>query len=74
MITDELAAKFDLPPIKEYQHSEAEYYETFLLKSDYIVLKAMEATLLGKKNGISNLTEILQAREYARTMMNSEEK
>lgn len=72
MIKEELAAKFDLPPLKEYQHSEEDYYYTFLFRSDYVILKAMEATLLGKK-GAEDITEVLQAREYARQMINNKE-
>lgn len=71
MIKDEIAAKFHLPPIEEYPFPEEDYYRTFLIQSDYIVLKAMEATISGKKDsGIDNLSEIMQGRDYARQMIN----
>ena len=49
MITDEMAAKFGLPPLKDYPFNEADWYNTFLAQSDHVILEAMEATLAGAK-------------------------
>lgn len=67
-----MAAKFDLPPLKEYSHSAQDYYATFLLKSDHAVLKALEATFVGKKgSSVDNIADIVSARDYARQMLNN---
>lgn len=70
MITDEMAARFHLPPIGEYQFPEIDYYHTFLIQSDYVALKAAEAVCLGKPVD-DELVEIVAARDYARQMINA---
>ena len=76
MIKDEIAAKFHLPPIEEYSFPAEDYYHSFLIQSDYVILKEMEAVLAGKKSGTEDIGDIISAREYARQMLNepSEEK
>lgn len=70
MITNDLAAKFHLPPIEEYPFGDRDWYSTFLIQSDYVALKAAEAVYLGKKAD-EELAEIIEARAYAREQINA---
>lgn len=69
MISDELASRFNLPPIEKYHHETRDWYYTFLCQSDYIPAKAMEAQLLGEP--IDSYTEIIEARRFAREQINA---
>ena len=51
MIDEKLAAKYDLPPIKEYSHGEHDWYWTFLIQSDRDTLTAIEEQMLGADLG-----------------------
>lgn len=68
-ITDEMAARFHLPPIADYEKGEAEYYHSFLAQSDYVAAKIAESAYLGEKPE-EDCTEILQARKFARQRIN----
>lgn len=68
-ITDEMAARFHLPPLKEYEKGESEYYHSFLAQSDYIVSKIAELSFLGEKPD-EDFTDVLSARKYARKRIN----
>ena len=68
-ITDEMAARFHLPPIADYEKGEAEYYHSFLAQSDYVAAKIAESVYLGEKLE-EDCTEILQARKFARQRIN----
>ena len=70
MISNELAARFNLPPIEEYSFPEADWYQTFLIQSDYVANKIAEAMYLGETLD-EDYTEVLQARKYARAMINT---
>lgn len=69
MITDEMAARFHLPTLKEYEKCELEYYHSFLAQSDYIVSKIAELSFLGEKPD-EDFTDVLSARKYARKKIN----
>ena len=69
MITDEMAARFHLPPIADYEKGEAEYYHSFLAQSDYVAAKIAESVYLGEKLE-EDYTEILRARKFARQRIN----
>jgi hypothetical protein len=66
MITDEMAAKFHLPPINEYPFSERDWWETFLIQSDREALRALEEQLLGTAKRGADCSELLAARQEAR--------
>lgn len=68
MITNEMAARFHLPPIEEYPFSEEDWYRTFLIQSDYVALKIAEAVYTGEP--VDDYAEVLQARAEARQMIN----
>lgn len=70
MISRELAAKYHLPPVEEYPFTELDWYMTFLKQTDYVAYKVAEALYLGEEPD-EDYTEILQARKYARTMINA---
>ena len=65
----ELAARFHLPPISEYPFGEMDYYRTFLVQTDYVAYKVSEALYLNEEID-TDYTEIIQARKYARAMIN----
>ena len=67
MIDTKLAEKYHLPPIEGYPFGEKEWYETFLVQSDRDTMAAIEAQMLGKKG--SDYTELLEARQEARQML-----
>lgn len=69
MISNELAAKFHLPPIDEYPFPELDWYHTFLIQSDYVAMKVAEAIYLGKQPD-EDMTEIIAARDYCRQKIN----
>lgn len=69
MITNEMAARFHLPPIEEYPHSASVWYHTFLIQSDYVANKIAEAAYLGEEME-EDYTDVLLARKYARQKIN----
>ena len=69
MISKELAEKYHLPPIEEYQFGEHDWYETFLIQSDRDTLRAIEEQLLGTAKRGTDYTELLNARAEARAAM-----
>ena len=68
-ITDEMAARFHLPPIADYEKGEAEYYHSFLAQSDYVAAKIAESAYLGEKPE-EDFSDVLNARKYARKRIN----
>jgi len=64
MISELLVEKYALGTLPKYRHSTREYYEAFLSVTDYVVIKAMEAQLLG--DDVEQYQEVLEARRYAR--------
>jgi len=69
MITNELAAKFHLPPLEEYGRPERDWLHSFLAQSDYVAAKIAESAYLGEKPE-EGCTEIIKARKYARKRIN----
>ena len=69
MISNDMAAKFHLPPIEEYPHPTIDWYQTFLIQTDYIISKVSEAQLLGET--IEPYVAVLSARKYARECINA---
>lgn len=69
MITDEMAARFHLPPLKDYTHTESDYYHSFLCASDYVAAKLSEAIFLHEQV-TEDYSEVLEARKYARQKIN----
>ena len=47
---------------------EVDYYKAFLIRTDHIPNKIIEAQILGEE--VEDYTEILQARKYARKKIN----
>lgn len=70
MISDELAGRFGLPHITKYRHDTRTWYNTFLIQSDYIVTKAMEAQLSGEDMP-EGYTDIMAARAECRKAINA---
>lgn len=46
------------------------YYETFLIRTDHVVIRAAESLLIGEPAGITDYLEIVQARKAARQRLN----
>lgn len=75
MFTQELLKKYHMVTLEEYKglfedsiEVEIDYYKTFLIQTDHIPNKIIEAQTLGEK--LEDYTEILQARKYARDKIN----
>ena len=72
MIPNELASKYNLPPVNEYPFPEIEeidWYSTFLIQTDYVANKIAEALYLGEELD-EDYTAVLQARKFARNKIN----
>lgn len=69
MITEEMAARFYLPKLEEYGHPALDYYQTFLIQSDYVANKIAEAMYLGEPVD-NDYSDVLAARRYARQRIN----
>lgn len=50
--------------------TERRYYETFLIRTDHIVIRAAESLLLGELTSITDYLEIVKARRSARSRIN----
>lgn len=75
MFTEELLKKYNMVTLEEYKELfddstevEIDYYKTFLIQTDHIPNKIIEAQVLGEE--FEDYTEILQARKYARSKIN----
>lgn len=74
MITKDVLKKYGLLSIDEYKelmqdpNSEELYYRTFLSQTDHIPNKIVEAQFLSR--AVDDYTEILEAREFARSEIN----
>lgn len=70
MISEEMAAKFHLPPIRTYHHPTRDWYNTFLIQSDYIVAKATEAQFTNEDMP-EEYASVLAARAECREAINA---
>ena len=75
MLTKELLKKYNMTTLEKYKEFfddsaevEVDYYKTFLIQTDHIPNKIIEAQILGEE--VEDYTEILQARKYARNKIN----
>lgn len=75
MITQELLKKYHMVTLEEYKEIfedsievEIDYYKTFLIQTDHIPNKIIEAQILGEE--VEDYTEILLSRKYARDKIN----
>lgn len=67
MIPEEIYKKYLLADITEYE-SPQDFYHTFLIQTDHIPNKIIEAQILGKP--AEDYTEILRYRQFARDEIN----
>lgn len=67
MIPEEIYKKYQLADITEYE-CEQDFYYTFLIQTDHIPNKIIEAQILGEP--IEDYTEILRYRQFARDEIN----
>ena len=72
MISEELIARYNMGNIEDYEalagsrkKGEYDFYRTFLIQTDYVPNKIIEAQAMGEQVD-QDYTEILQARAYAR--------
>lgn len=76
MITEELLARYNMgsmdffAQIEGEENAEAAFYQTFLLKTDYVPNKIVEAQTLGAQLD-QDYTEVLQARAFARAQLSA---
>ena len=76
-LTEEQLKKYYMNTLEQFQkdfgqsiHTEIGYYETFLIRTDYIVTRAAEASLLNEPNDIENYAEVMAARKTSRNRIN----
>lgn len=79
MLPEELLRKYDMKSLDEYKidfgdskETEINFYKTFLLQTDYIDNKIIEAKLLGATDSelIEKYSDILLARNHCREQIN----
>ena len=75
MIREKLLKKYHMKTLEEYFNDLGEskntrmgFYETFLIQTDHIPNKIIEAQILGET--VEDYTEILNARKFAREQIN----
>lgn len=70
MTMNEVAKRYGLAPLETFQEEflEIEFYESFLIQTDHIPNKIIEAQALGEP--IKDYTEILEYRQFARDEIN----
>lgn len=68
-ISDEMAARYHLPPIQKYPHPTEDWYQTFLLQTDYVTAKLIEAVAMGEST--EQYTDVIEARRIARECINA---
>lgn len=66
---EEIAMRFSLPKVADYPHPERDYWQTFLIQTDYAANKIAEAMYLNEELD-EDYTDVLQARKYARRRIN----
>ena len=75
MINEKLLKKYNMKPLIKYENdfgkskdTEITFYRTFLIQTDHIPNKIIEAQILGET--VEDYTEILNARKFAREQIN----
>ena len=76
MISNELLERYHLKPLSYYlqtadgneQEVTKAFYSSFLIQTDYVPNKIIEAQALGKEVA-QDYTEVLEAREFARNQL-----
>ena len=78
-LTAEQLQKYHMITLEQFQkdfeaddpeQTERIYYETFLIRTDHIVIRAAESLLLLEPSGIDDYREIVKARRAARVRIN----
>ena len=76
-LTEEQLQKYYMNTLEQFQKdfgesidTELNYYKTFLIRTDHIVLRAAESLLLAEPSGIMDYLEIVKARRAARVRIN----
>lgn len=76
MIAEDLLARYKMGSLDFFaqvegtENAEAAFYQTFLLKTDYVPNKIIEAQALGVELN-QDYTEVLQARAFARAQLSA---
>ena len=76
MIAEDLLARYKMGSLDFFaqvegtENAEAAFYQTFLLKTDYVPNKIIEAQALGAQLD-QDYTEVLQARTFARAQLSA---
>lgn len=75
MFSEELLRKYNMATLEEYKEIfgddvevKIDYYRTFLIQTDHIPNKIIEAQVLGLE--VDDYKEILECRQYARDEIN----
>ena len=76
-LTEEQLKKYHMATLEQFStdfsdsaDTERLYYETFLIRTDHVVIRAAESLLIGELSGITDYLEIVKARKVARQRLN----
>ena len=78
-LTDEQLQKYHMATLEQFKKDfgnvdedqiERIYYETFLIRTDHVVIRAAESLLMAEPSGITEYLEIVKARRAARKRIN----
>ena len=76
-LTEEQLKKYHMATLEQFTadfgvsaDTERLYYETFLIRTDYVIIRAAESLLTGESSGVTDYLEIIKARKTARQRLN----
>ena len=76
-LSEEQLQKYHMATLEQFltdfsdnANNERLYYETFLIRTDHVVIRAAESLLIGESSGITDYLEIVKARKAARQRIN----
>ena len=72
-LTEQQLQKYHMNTLEQFMKdfgesadTERTYYETFLIRTDHVVIRAAESLLIGEPSGIADYLEVVRARNAAR--------
>ena len=71
-LSRKLEERFHLLPFEEFcaRHPEEDYWNTFLIQSDYVANKIAEAVYMGTTHELEDYTQVVEARALCRRKIN----
>ena len=76
-LTEEQLQKYHMATLEQFlsdfgtsNDTERLYYETFLIRTDYLIVRAAEFMLMEENNNIDEILSVIKARKAARNRIN----